>query len=112
MSTVPAVPDGLSPQSGEVWTRLHGVYAFSEAEIVALTEHLHAQDRAAVLEAAGQVKLSQGERTLAHRWWRGLKFTSAGNQQRRPGRPSGDGWSDKRREAGAAHLERIAKARG
>jgi hypothetical protein len=85
----------FSKKSQETRQHLVETYAFTVAELVALDQHLLAQDRAEALEAKNLTKLAQGERTLAHRWWRGLKF-AAPSAQRRSGRPSDTGWSAKR----------------
>ena len=70
-------PTGLSARSERDWVTLMATYAFSVAETQALAESFRHRGLGDQLAAAGQTKLAQGQWTLAHRWWKALKFTPA-----------------------------------
>ncbi len=105
--TSPPVPDGLSPRSATVWNELTCPASWAAHELVAFQRALEWFDRSDALiasaaaatgrEAAGFLKLSMDASNTGLRYWRTLKFIDADQAARRPGRPSDDGWSAKRK---------------
>ena len=106
MSTQKA-PHGLPEASRAIWAELTTEHTFEPYELVTFTRALRWFDRADALclaadaastarEGAALLKQAMDASTTALRFWRQLKFTD-GTPARRPGRPSGDEWSAKRR---------------
>jgi hypothetical protein len=101
-------PKGLSVRSREIWDELTTLHRFEPHELVAFTRALTWWDRAdgwlrEADAAEGKtavllVKMSMDASNCGLRYWRTLKF-SDGTAARRPGRPSGDDWSAKRKLA-------------
>jgi hypothetical protein len=100
-------PKGLSKWARGVFTTLTAQHEFQDFELVAFERALRwwdVSDKAGVDaaaatggEAARLSKLSIDASSAAVRHWRLLKFT--GGAVRRPGRPSGDAWSQHRKLA-------------
>jgi hypothetical protein len=103
--TTPA-PKGLTPKSAAIWHELTERHAFEAHERVAFERALRwfdkadgwlrAADAAEAREAVQLVKMSMDASNCGLRYWRTLKFVD-GTAARRPGRPSGDDWSLKRK---------------
>ena len=101
----PTMPDGLSAKSQEVWRELLAQHRFERHELEALANALKWQDVSTALLADAERasepqrsklhKLAMDAATCSLRFWRALKFTEG--TARRPGRPSDDEWSEKRR---------------
>ena len=109
----PLAPRGLSAKSRRIWRRLLTDYGFGTHERAHLEAALRWQDRSEALaveaDAPGAdtgrlLKLATDAASTSLRYWRLLKF-SDGQQAARPGRPSGDAWSPKRREAARQRRE-------
>ncbi|HXG54016.1 MAG TPA: hypothetical protein VNJ03_01435 [Vicinamibacterales bacterium] len=99
-------PTGLSPWAAGVWVALHERDDFAPHEDVAFERALRWFDVAdrLLLEAADDahgLKASQDAALTGLRFWRTLKFPSAG-VARRPGRPAGDAWNKERALQAAA----------
>lgn len=94
MNTPP--PADLSPKSQALWIELLQASEFRRDELTALERALRLFDDADKLRADGELKLSLDCSNAALRYWRLLKFVEP-SPARRPGRPSGDEWSSKRR---------------
>jgi hypothetical protein len=105
MTTVP-VPKGLSRGSADIWRALTTAHVFEQHELIMFERALVWFDKAdawlrASTAASGRaqaalVKQSMEASTCGLRYWRTLKFVD-GAAARRPGRPSGDDWSAKRK---------------
>ncbi len=105
MASLP-IPQGLSPQSADLWRELTDRHRFADFELVTFRRALQWFDRSDAVSAqaatatgreqAALLKLSMDSANTGLRFWRQLKFTD-GQPARRPGRPSGDEWSPKRR---------------
>ncbi|MEO5739961.1 MAG: hypothetical protein ABIS29_05130 [Vicinamibacterales bacterium] len=111
MENQPA-PRGLSPASKVLWRTLTQQHRWADHELVAFERALRWFDRADALAAASDkaqthrdgaalLKSSMDAANTALRHWRLLKFSN-GEAARRPGRPSGDDWSAKRKLAAVA----------
>jgi hypothetical protein len=108
--TTSRTPRGLSAGSRGVWRTLIARYECVEHELITLERALKWFDRSDALlrEAdaltgqarAATLKQSMDASTVALRHWRLLKFRD--ELSRRPGRPSGDDWSPKRKLLAAA----------
>src|SRR5262245_4823847 len=106
MTTSPPVPDGLTPASAGIWAELTTRHQFADYELVTFSKALEWFDRADEMSAladavegrelAALLKQAIDASTCGLRFWRLLKFTD-GAAARRPGRPSDDGWSAKRK---------------
>jgi hypothetical protein len=107
-------PAGLSRWARGVWTRLLADNEFSDSELITFARALKWWDLSdkllaeAATAGSGQAqaqltKLSLDAATSALRHWKTLKFTDASKPARRPGRPSGDGWSPARAEGARLH---------
>ena len=104
----PPVPKELSPASAQIWRDVTRAHEFEAHELPLLlsaltwrdrsTAWLAASERATAREEARLVKQSLDAGQASLRYWRALKFTDADAGTRRPGRPSGDAWSPKRRQ--------------
>jgi hypothetical protein len=102
--TVP-VPQGLGPRSAGIWRKLTTQHHFADFELVTFERALRWFDKADawLVESAGVtgpdqarlVKQSMDASNCGLRYWRTLKFVDGA--ARRPGRPSDDSWSAKRR---------------
>lgn len=115
-------PAGLSRWARAVWKELHEDLEFTKAELVVFERALRLFDRAdGFWDQAEREGVLKGDRThpllashrdlamLALRYWRSLGFKDDPAERRRPGRPSGDEWNDKRKAGAAA--QRIAQER-
>ena len=106
MTTALPVPKGLSRKSRRIWETLTTEHRFESHELVSLARALawfdkadgwlRAAERAQAREAQQLVKQSMDASNCGLRYWRTLKFTE-GVAARRPGRPSDDDWSRKRK---------------
>lgn len=104
--TTATVPKGLSAESRVIWENLTTLHRFESHELVAFTRALRwfdradtwlkAADAAEGREGAQLVKQAMDASNAGLRYWRTLKFTD-GAAARRPGRPSDDAWSAKRK---------------
>src|SRR5262245_3207214 len=105
----PPTPEGLSPWARATWRDLHALNHFKLHEALALERALRLWDlsdkRLAEAEATtgadrGRLeKMGLDASTAALRHWRLLRFAGLGEGQPRVGRPSGNNWSDKRKQA-------------
>ena len=101
----PTMPEGLSAASQAVWRDLLAQHRFERHELEALANALTWQDESTALRAEAERasepqrsklrKLAMDAATCSLRYWRTLKFVDG--TARRPGRPSDDGWSAKRK---------------
>ncbi len=106
-SSTPPPPRDLSPASAQIWKDVIRDHEFEAHELPLLVSALKWRDRsttwlkesetAAGREQARLVKQSLDAAQASLRHFRALKFTDADDKTRRPGRPSGDDWSPKRR---------------
>jgi hypothetical protein len=104
--TQPDPPAGLSRGARRLWRQLTALHDFEQHELVAFGRALEWWDRSDAWIKASEtatggdravlVKQSLDAATMGLRHWRTLKFRD-GEAARRPGRPSGDAWSPKRR---------------
>lgn len=103
----PLRPVTLTPASLAIWDELTERHQFEPHELVTFERALRWFDRsdqslasadAAVdgRERAQLMKQAMDGANCGLRYWRALKFTD-GTTARRPGRPSGDDWSAKRK---------------
>lgn len=100
------MPEGLSAASQAVWRAMLAQHHFETHELSALANALRWEDQstALLIDAAAAteparsklLKLGMDAATCSLRFWRSLKFRD-GDTARRPGRPSGDAWSAKRK---------------
>ena len=105
-TTTPPPPQDLSPASVQIWKDVIRDHEFESHEVPLLMSALRWRDRSTTWleesetavgrEEARLIKQSLDAAQTSLRHWRALKFTDADNK-RRPGRPSGDAWSAKRR---------------
>ncbi len=102
-------PSGLSERSKGIWTRLCRTWDFEAADLEILQRSLENMDlgdtlleqavSAGFTSPAGKAALGarRDVQALALKYWAALKLHGGGDGVRRPGRPSDDGWSAKRR---------------
>jgi hypothetical protein len=106
-STQPDAPASLSRGSRRIWRQLTALHQFEAHELIAFEralswwersdEWLEASKKAEGREQAQLVKQAMDAANAALRHWRTLKFSDPDAGVRRPGRPSGDQWSAKRK---------------
>ena len=104
---IPTTPEGLTGWSVRLWMDLVTQHVFETRELAVLERALRWWDQSdawltAAAAAEGKdrallIKQSLDGANAALRLWRTLKFTD-GVPARRPGRPSDDDWSAKRRQ--------------
>ena len=100
------IPYGLSAWAAGVWGELTALHHFEQFELVAFERALRWFDlsdqwltdaeAASGAERSRLVKQGMDAATSGLRFWRTLKFADDA-AVRRPGRPSGDDWSAKRK---------------
>ena len=113
----PKTRAGHSAWARKVRRTLLACHEFGEHELVAFERALQWWDRSDAWlvdseactgrERAALVKESLDAAQIALRYWKVLKFPPPEGTTRRPGRPSGDMWSARRRD-GAAEQRRAA----
>jgi hypothetical protein len=104
--THPDPPAGLSRGARRIWRQLTALHDFEAHELIAFEralvwwdrsdEWMEASETATGRDRTALVKQSLDGANMALRHWRTLRFRDE-DAARRPGRPSGDEWSAKRR---------------
>jgi hypothetical protein len=102
VSDVP--PRGLSKESRARWLKLHEPpnNEWDAHEEICLLEHLRFHDKATTLYREQKYAEAAKFFTISSRWFKSIKFQSAGAAARKPGRPADAAWSLIRKQGAGA----------